>query len=80
MNEKQIRMEVPDLGKKKTLDVHITSVQLSKANRGFIVRVDGYTTGMPDAPPGHQQPTAEVSVFEKKIDLEDFIKRLIDDI
>lgn len=80
MNEKQIRMEVPDLGKKKKVVVHITSVQLSKANRGFIVRVDGYTKGMPGMHPEQQQPTAEVSVFEKKVDLEDFIKRLIDDI
>ena len=80
--EKEIRvpLEVPDLrGKGKAEKPQINAIQISKAQRGYIVRIEGMLTVTgPNVPPGYQQPTAEVSVFESREDLEDYIIRVLD--
>ena len=79
--EIRVPLEVTDLrGKGKAQKPQITGIQISKAMRGYIVRVEGtLTVTGPNVPPGYQQPTAEVSVFEKREDLEDYLVRLLEE-
>jgi hypothetical protein len=79
--EMRVPLEVTDLrGKGEAQKPQITGIQISKAQRGYIVRIEGSiaVTG-PNVPPGYTQPTAEVTVFEKRDDLEDYLIRILDE-
>lgn len=77
--EIRVPLEVTDLSGKGKTKPQLTGIQISKAMRGYIVRVEGMlnVTG-PNVPPGYQQPTAEVTIFEKREDLEDYIIQVLD--
>ena len=79
--EIRVPVEVTDLrGKGKAQKPQVNAIQISKAQRGYIVRIEGMLTVTgPNVPPGYQQPTAEVTIFEKREDLEDYIIRILDE-